>query len=90
MKTEQKIVDFIDAHEDALLQFTRDLVATPSATPPGDERAVAARIQQELKALELGEAELIAAEPERPSLLLKLEGGRPGYQAGRRSLRVET
>ena len=78
MKTEQKILDFIDAHEDALLQFTRDLVATPSATPPGDERAVAARIQQEFKTLELGEAQVIAAEPERPCLLLKLEGGRPG------------
>lgn len=78
MSTEQRLLDFIGAHESELLKFTRDLVATPSPTPPGDERAVAKRIQHELDTLGLGKAEVIAAKPERPNLLLKVKGARPG------------
>jgi acetylornithine deacetylase/succinyl-diaminopimelate desuccinylase family protein len=75
---EQHVLNYINTREDALLQFLRDLVATPSPTPPGDERAVAARIQQELASLQLGEAQIIAAQPERPNLLLKIKGAHPG------------
>ncbi len=75
---EQVVLDYLSAREDALLQFVRDLVATPSPTPPGDERAVAERIQQELDLLQLGKAEVIASQPERPNLLLKIKGSAPG------------
>jgi len=78
VSTEQTVLDFINAHESALLAFTRDLVATPSPTPPGDERAVAERVQGELDRLKLGKAEITAAKPERPNLLLKVAGGGPG------------
>ena len=67
----RRVLDFIEAHESQLVAFTRDLVATPSPTPPGDERAVAARIIQELAALHLGQPEIIARAPERPNLLLR-------------------
>ena len=74
----QLVLDYLNAREDVLLQFVRDLVATPSPTPPGDERAVVERIQQELIALQLGEAEIIASQPERPNLLLRVKGAAPG------------
>jgi len=78
MNAEKTILEFISAREDAMLQFTRDLVATPSPTPPGDERAVAERVQGELTSLGLGQADVLAAKPERPNLLLKVKGGKPG------------
>ncbi|MFO1514179.1 MAG: M20/M25/M40 family metallo-hydrolase [Verrucomicrobiota bacterium] len=74
----RQVLDYIRAHEAPLLQFARDLVATPSPTPPGDERAVAARIVGELEKLGLGSPEVIAGKPERPNLLLRLGSGRPG------------
>jgi acetylornithine deacetylase/succinyl-diaminopimelate desuccinylase-like protein len=78
MDRERIILDFLQSREDALLQFTRDLIATPSWTPPGEERAVAERMQQELETLRLGRAEVIARKPERPNLSRKLFGARPG------------
>ena len=51
---QRTILDFISARESNLLEFTRDLVATSSPTPPGDERAMAQRIQQEIESLHLG------------------------------------
>ncbi len=78
MNAENTVITFLDDHDNALLDFTRDLVATSSPTPPGDERAVAKRIQGEFNRLKLGAAQVIAAKPDRPNLLLKLDGGRPG------------
>ncbi len=73
-----KIQAFIKARESALLAFTRDLVATPSPTPPGDERAVEARVTEELRNLGLGRPEVIAGKPERPNLRLSVKGAHPG------------
>src|SRR2546428_9982067 len=78
MEADQQVLDFIESNEAALLAFTRDLIATPSPTPPGDERAVAARILQELRKLNLASPEIIAGQPERPNLLLRLKGALPG------------
>ena len=74
----RQALSFIEAQEPALLAFTRDLIATPSPTPPGDERAVAARITHELQKLNLGNPEIIAGQPERPNLLLRVKGAHPG------------
>lgn len=78
LKHSRQVLDFIQSHETRLLEFTRDLVATPSPTPPGDERAVAARIVSELEKLNLGKPEVIAGKPERPNLLVRLRTGRAG------------
>jgi acetylornithine deacetylase len=75
MTIEQKIQAFIQAHESDLLGLARDLIATPSPTPPGDERAVADRLQAEFSRLGLGSAQTIAAKPERPNLLLQCGTG---------------
>ena len=38
------LVDYLRARRDELVEFARELVATPSPNPPGDERAVAALV----------------------------------------------
>jgi len=76
MNGREIILQFLSQNEDRLLQFTRDLIAIPSPTPPGDERAIAERIQQELDVLKLGRAEVVARQPDRPNLLSKLKGPR--------------
>ena len=78
MRSDSTILNWIQAHEPDLLAFTRDLVATPSANPPGDERAVVERIEDELKKLGLAKAQIIAAEPHRPNMLCRLAGSGPG------------
>ena len=78
MLSKTTILDWITAHEPDLLQFTRDLVATPSVNPPGDERAVAERIDDELGKLGLGKAQIIAAEPHRPNILHQVAATGPG------------
>jgi acetylornithine deacetylase/succinyl-diaminopimelate desuccinylase family protein len=74
MSPSDTILEFLSEKETDLLQFTRDLIAVPSPTPPGDERAVAQRIHQEFDLLKLGQAEVIAREPERPNLRLRSKG----------------
>jgi acetylornithine deacetylase len=78
MTPEQAVLKYIAEREGALLQFTRDLVAAPSPTPPGDERAVAERVRLECGVLQLGGGEVIAARPERPNLSFRVAGGRSG------------
>ena len=72
------IAQWIDARRDELLDFTAELVATPSPNLPGDERAVVAVIQKVMRRLELPAAQIVAKDPTRPNLLLRLKGQRPG------------
>src|ERR1700722_18521763 len=50
------------------------LIAVRSPNPPGDERAVAAVIQDVLPALGLPPPTVFARSPERPNLLVRLDG----------------
>ena len=72
------MLDFIDAHRDDLLAFTGRLVATPSVNPPGDEREIVSVIAAEMVRLGLGRPEVVAKKKERPNLVYRLRGGRPG------------
>ncbi len=69
---------WIEQHRDELLAFTAQLVATPSANPPGDERAAADVVCAELERLGLKGAQIAAKEPHRPNVLYRLQGARPG------------
>jgi len=51
------------------------LIAAPSPNPPGDERAVAAVIQDALPGLGLPPATVFGRSPERPNLLIRIDGG---------------
>jgi acetylornithine deacetylase/succinyl-diaminopimelate desuccinylase-like protein len=62
--------------EDAV-DLARRLVRTPSPNPPGDERAVAAVVQDALAEFGLPAAEEIALDAARPNLLVTLDFG-PG------------
>jgi acetylornithine deacetylase/succinyl-diaminopimelate desuccinylase-like protein len=60
------------------LAIARELVRTPSPNPPGDERAVAAIVQEFLPALQLPGARVIARHASRPNLLVTLDFGDGG------------
>ena len=68
------ILDWIDRRRDELLRFVTELVRTPSPNPPGDERAVVEVILAEMGRLGLTGAEIVAKEPHRPNVILRLPG----------------
>lgn len=69
---------WIDARRDDLLRFTKRLIATPSPNPPGDERAMATVILEEMESLGLIGTEIAAKDPQRPNLLYRLAGSNSG------------
>ena len=74
--------------QDEMLDFACRLVATPSPTPPGDERAVAEVIIAQLRSLGLTNITIAAARPERPNVLCRIGGAAdsPSGAANRRTL----
>jgi acetylornithine deacetylase/succinyl-diaminopimelate desuccinylase family protein len=71
---ERALLAYLEAREDELLEFARELIATPSVNPPGDERAVAALVQERLVALGIADVEVAAAAEERPNLIVRVAG----------------
>lgn len=76
---DQQILSFIDSRREDLIALACELIATPSITPPGDERQVVALLLKRLPGLGLDGAQVVGPKPERPSLLYRLRGrsGRP-------------
>lgn len=72
------VIDYLDAHRNEVLQYTRQLIATPSMNPPGDERAMARAVMGRLKDLGLNGAEVRAKAPNRPNLFFRLPGNPNG------------
>lgn len=74
-----QVVAYIDERRQDLIDFAAELVATPSMNPPGDETRVVATLQDRLRRLGLPQGEIVAAEPHRPNLIVRLagEGGSP-------------
>lgn len=69
------IKEFLSDNRDALVEFTKRLVSTPSPNLPGDERAVVDVILAELNELGLSEfAEVVGSSPERPNVLVRING----------------
>jgi acetylornithine deacetylase/succinyl-diaminopimelate desuccinylase-like protein len=62
----------------AAVELARDLVRAASPNPPGDERAVAAVIDEASQALGLPRPQRITREPRRPNLLITLDFGAGG------------
>jgi acetylornithine deacetylase/succinyl-diaminopimelate desuccinylase-like protein len=59
------------------MELLAALVAAPSPNPPGDERAVASVITEALSALGLPSPVVLAKSPERPNLLVRIDGRGP-------------
>lgn len=75
---EQELLQFVEGRADEVIQFTKELIATPSETPPGDERRIAKVILDRLDGLGLKGAVLASMIPERPNLLYRLQGSGTG------------
>jgi len=71
---ETRIVQLIDSWQQEIIDFTCELIATPSETPPGDERKVANLIIDKLNQLGLHGATIASELPERPNVLYSLKG----------------
>jgi len=78
MPAEQEVLAFLQATADDQLAFARRLIATPSPTPPGDERAVARLVRERLAGLGVRDITVLSAEPSRPNLMVRIPGHGPG------------
>jgi acetylornithine deacetylase len=65
---------FVEERRDELIEFACELVATPSPSPPGSERAVAALVIDRLRELGIGDVSVFAKEPERPNVIARVSG----------------
>jgi acetylornithine deacetylase/succinyl-diaminopimelate desuccinylase-like protein len=69
-RLEAELLEALAGFDDALLRFARTLVATPSVNPPGDERAVALLVQEELARHGITDVRVLAEEPSRPNVIV--------------------
>lgn len=69
---------FLDAHEAELLDFTCRLIATPSPNPPGDERAVAKLVTEQLASLGITNIRELAKTETRPNIIARVDGNGSG------------
>jgi acetylornithine deacetylase/succinyl-diaminopimelate desuccinylase-like protein len=74
----RRYFSFLDAHQAELLDFTCRLIATPSPNPPGDERAVAKLVAEELVSLGITSIRELAKTETRPNIIAKVNGNGSG------------
>ena len=73
-----RLVQFIEQHRADIGALAGRLVAAPSPNPPGDERDVAAVLEDAITTLALGHLTTHAQDHARPNLLCRMEGTAPG------------
>jgi acetylornithine deacetylase/succinyl-diaminopimelate desuccinylase-like protein len=69
---------FLAEREGEVIALTSALVAAPSPNLPGDETAPAAVIERALSHYGLPAARVLAEQPHRPNLIVRIDGARPG------------
>ena len=70
---------YLAEHRAELTELVAELVRIDSQIPPyADERRVVAFLRERMSDLGLGDADVIAAEPERPNLVLRIAGAGGG------------
>src|SRR5918993_490074 len=69
---------FLLEREGEVIALTSALVAAPSPNLPGDETAAADVIERALAHYGLPRPRVLAEEPHRPNLIVRIDGGRPG------------
>ncbi|MCC6313287.1 MAG: M20/M25/M40 family metallo-hydrolase [Thermomicrobiales bacterium] len=74
----EEMLAFLAAREDEVVNLTSELVAAPSPNLPGDETAPAAVVQRALAAYDLPAPRVLAAEPNRPNLIVRIDAAHPG------------
>src|SRR3954464_13879191 len=69
---------FLTEREGEVIALTSALVAAPSPNLPGDETAAAAVIERALAHHGWPQARVLAEDPHRPNLIVRIDGARPG------------
>lgn len=70
----EKITQLIDSWGPEIIKFTRELIATPSETPTGDERRVTQLILDQMNKLGLSGVVVASEVPEHPNIIYRLPG----------------
>lgn len=81
-QAERDALAFLSAHEQDVIDLACALVAAPSPNLPGDETAPAEVIHQALAQLGLPPARVLFNTPNRPNLIVRIEGAFPGPALG--------
>lgn len=69
---------FLGERQGEVIALTSALVSAPSPNLPGDETAAAEVIERALAHYGLPKARIVAEQPHRPNLLVRIDGARPG------------
>ena len=67
-------LEYLASKETELLEFTKEMIRTPSPNPPGDERAMADLVIEYLDSLGVTDIERLGAEDHRPNLIARVPG----------------
>ena len=77
-EAEATVVEFLRERADEILEFTCELIRTPSVNPPGDEVPISKVILEKLRRLGVTERQIVGALDERPNVLAHVQGTEPG------------
>lgn len=72
MSVADEILALLETWRNDLLDFASRLIATPSPTPPGDERKVTRVLVDHLRELGLNDITIAAMKPERPNVICRI------------------
>jgi acetylornithine deacetylase len=75
---EATVARFLRERADEILEFTCELIRTPSVNPPGDEVPISKVILEKLRVLGVTERRIVGALAERPNVLAHVQGTKPG------------
>ena len=75
---ERAALKALAARERELIDFVRELVATPSPNPPGDEREVVARARETMSRLGYAAIRAVGMDASRPNLIAEVGGASAG------------
>ncbi len=77
-EAEATVVEFLRERADEILEFTCELIRTPSVNPPGDEVPISKVILEKLRMLGVTKRQIVGALDERPNVLAHVQGTEPG------------
>ncbi|MEA2596497.1 MAG: succinyl-diaminopimelate desuccinylase [Thermomicrobiales bacterium] len=73
---------FLEGRDQEVIDLTAALIAAPSPNLPGDETAPAEVVREALRRYGLPEPKVVAKEPHRPNLIVRIDGAAAGPHLG--------
>jgi succinyl-diaminopimelate desuccinylase len=71
--TDTALAEYVRTHREDLVTLTLDLLATDTANPPGDTRAIVSEVERFLESLSV-DIERVVADPAKPNLVVRVPG----------------